>query len=217
MATQSDERGSKHWDSIAQRWHLYSSPLRPGAEDVETFLRVIRSHAPEPGDAPRQGLILGVTPEIATMAWPGRTMVTGADRSQEMIEQVWPGDRPGLRQALCVDWFELPKPARAYDLVLADGSFNTLGYPAELRRLLAALAGLAAERALLITRTFTRPTKRESLASLEEAARAGEAGGFNAFRFRLAMALQSTPEAGVSLDEIWRLWQRLDCEIEDLS
>ncbi|HXQ40934.1 MAG TPA: hypothetical protein VN821_06695, partial [Candidatus Udaeobacter sp.] len=47
--------------------------------------------------------------------------------------------------------------------------------------------------------------------------RAGEAGGFNAFRFRLAMALQSTPEAGVSLDEIWRLWQRLDCEIEDLS
>jgi len=217
MATQSDERGSKHWDSIAQRWHLYSSPLRPGAEDVETFLRVIRSHAPEPGDAPRQGLILGVTPEIATMAWPGRTMVTGADRSQEMIEQVWPGDRPGLRQALCVDWFELPKPARAYDLVLADGSFNTLGYPAELRRLLAALAGLAAERALLITRTFTRPTERESLASLEEAARAGEAGGFNAFRFRLAMALQSTPEAGVSLDEIWRLWQRLDCEIEDLS
>ena len=217
MATQSGEPGRKHWNTIAQCWHLYSSPLRPGVEDIETFLRVIRRHVPEPVDAPRQALVLGVTPEIVTMPWPGQTMVTGADRSPEMIEHVWPGDRPGLRQALCVDWFNLPEPARAYEVVMADGSFNTLGYPAELRRLLAMLAGLTAQRALLITRTFTRPNERESLASLEEAARAGEAGGFHAFKFRLAMALQPAPEAGVSLDEIWRLWHRLDGEIENLS
>jgi SAM-dependent methyltransferase len=213
----SEERGRKHWNSVAQCWHLYSSPLRPCAEDLAAFSDFISAYGLAPPDGSHAALILGVTPEIATMRWPAPTFVTGADGSQEMIERVWPGDRPGLRRAICVDWFELLDPPRDYDLVLADGSLNTLGFPDDLRRLLARLCDIVQSGALFITRTFTRPTERESITTLEEVARAGVAGSFHAFKFRLAMALQQAPQEGVRLDEIWRLWRRLDNEIDGLS
>jgi len=211
------ESGRKHWNSVAQCWHLYSSPLRPCAEDLAVFSDFIRIHGLPSPDGARAALILGVTPEIATMPWPAKTFVTGADRSQEMIERVWPGDQPGIRRAVRAEWFELPAPPRNYDLVLADGSFNTLGFPDDLRRLLAGLRNIVQPGALLINRTFTRPTERESIAGLEEVARVGAAGSFHAFKFRLAMALQRTSREGVSLDEIWRLWWRLDNDIDGLS
>ena len=151
------------------------------------------------------------------MPLPQDTTVTAADRSPEMIRELWPGDASGLRQALCVDWFELPAPARNYDLVLADGSFNILGFPGDLGRLLAGLAGVVAPGALLLARTFTRPPRAERMADLETAARAGEAGSFHAFKFRLAMAQQPTAELGVSMDDIWRLWRRLEDRIDGLS
>jgi SAM-dependent methyltransferase len=213
----SEEPGRKHWNSVAARWHLYASPLRPCAEDLSTFGDFIRAHGPAPSNGSPAALILGVTPEIATMWWPTGTFVTGVDRSQEMIDRAWPGDRPGVRRAICADWFALPDPARSYDLVLADGSFNLLGYPDEMRRLIARLRGTAQPGALLVTRTFTRPAACEGLAALDEAARAGAAGGFHAFKFRLAMALQSTPGEGVSLDDIWRLWQQMKDAIPGLS
>ena len=211
------ERGRKHWNSIAQCWHLYSSPLRPCGEDLAVFRELVDAHGPAPLDGGRAALILGVTPEIATMAWPAGTVVTGFDRSPEMIEHVWPGDQPGRRQAICANWFDLPRPAKDYDLVFADGSVNTIGFPGDLQRLLAHLTRIVRPGALLVTRTFTRPFRKEQIAELEQAARAGRAGSFHAFKFRLAMALQERAEDGVSLHDIWALWQHLDSEIEGLS
>jgi hypothetical protein len=209
------ERGRLHWNSVAQAWHLYASPLRPCAEDLAAFRRFAEAYSPAP--SPSAALILGVTPEIATMAWPPGTVVTGADRSAEMVRHVWPGDLPGIRQAQCVDWFSLPAPQRPYDLVIGDGSINTLGFPGELRRLLATLRKLARPGALLILRSFARPPVPESLNALAEAASAGAAGSFHAFKFRLAMALQSCPEEGVALDAIWQLWRKLEIGIEGLA
>jgi len=210
---QADEAGRAHWDSNAAIWRHYSSPLRPCDEDVATFRRFIARHARQA----REVLLLGVTPEIATMPLPQDATLTAADRSPEMIRKHWPGDASETRQALCVDWFELPAPPRKYDLVLADGSFNVLGYPRDLRRLLAGLAGLVAPQALLLARTFTRPLQAERMADLETAARAGEAGSFHAFKFRLAMAHQPSAEMGMSMDDIWRLWRRLEDRIDGLS
>jgi len=210
---QANEEGRAHWDLNAANWRYYSSPLRPCAEDLAIFQRFIASQGPQA----REALLLGVTPELAAMPLPRDATLTAADRSPGMIRELWSGDVPGLRQALCVDWLELPPPPRKYDLILADGSFNVLGHPGGLHRLLAGLAGVVAPQALLLARTFTRPLQAERLADLEAAARAGEAGSFHAFKFRLAMAHQQTAELGVSLDDIWRLWRRLDDKIDGLS
>ena len=214
--TLADERGRKHWNSVAECWHLYTSPLRPCAEDLAAYLRLIYAHTPAPVGRSSAALILGVTPEIATMSWPAGMTVTGADRSREMIELVWPGDREGHRRAVCADWFGLPEPPEPYDLVLADGSFNTIGYPDDLLRLVERLRAIVRPGALLVSRTFVRPPERESVAGLAEIAKSGAAGGFHAFKFRLAMALQPNPEEGVGLDQIWRQWQWLDGEIDTL-
>ena len=211
------EKGRKHWDSVAQCWHLYASPLRPCAADQATFRQLIDAHGPAPLDGTRAAIIFGVTPEIATMDWPGDTIVTGFDRAPEMIEHVWPGNVPGRRQAICADWFNLPRPARPYDLAFADGSVTVIGFPGDLQRLIAHLKEMARPDALLVTRTFTRPLRAETIAELEEVARAGRAGTFHAFKFRLAMSLQERTEDGISLHDIWALWHRLDSEIEGLS
>jgi hypothetical protein len=212
-----DERGRTHWNSTARSWDLYTSPLRPCGEDVATFLRFINTYSDTPPDGATAALILGVTPEIATMSWPAPTLVTGVDKAQEMVKVVWPGDVPGLRHAVCDDWFVLPPPVRPYDVVIGDGSMNALRYPGEMRRLLARLRMLARPGALLILRSFARPAIPESIAALFHAAQTAAAGSFHAFKFRLAMALQARPEEGVTLDEVWQFWRRLESEVEGLS
>jgi hypothetical protein len=211
-----DERGLAHWNSRAQSWDLFSSPLRPCGEDVTTFLRFINAYSDIPPDAASTALILGVTPEIATMSWPARTVVTAVDKAREMVKSVWPGDVPGLRHVLCDDWFALPRPGRPYDVVIGDGSINTMRYPEEMRRLLAKLRMLARPGALLILRSFVRPTIPESMAALFQAAQSASAGSFHAFKFRLAMALQPRPEDGVAMNELWQLWHRLEFDVEGL-
>ena len=211
------ESADRHWDSVAPSWDFYSSPARPCDEDVATFLRFAATYSDTPAIATNAVLMLGVTPEIATMAWPAGTVVTGVDKSEAMVNRVWPGDIPGVRHARCDDWFALPPPLRPYDLVIGDGSINTLRYPGELRRLLARLRSLARPGALLILRSFVRPPTPESVATLVEAAQDHGIGNFHAFKFRLTMALQSSPEEGVPVNEVWQAWRRLELAVERLS
>lgn len=212
-----NEQADTHWDSVASSWNVYSSPARPCGEDLAAYLRFATTYSDTPPDATKAVLMLGVTPEIATMAWPAGTVVTGVDKSEGMVNGVWPGDIPGVRHAWCDDWFALRQPERPYDLVIGDGSINMLRYPGELRRLLEKLRSLARPGALVILRSFVRPTMPESVAALVEAAQDGGIASFYAFKFRLTMALQSSPEEGVPLDEVWQAWRRLDPVAEQLS
>ena len=215
--SRADERGRTHWNSVARSWDLYSSPLRPCGEDLATFLRFAKAYSQIPPHASGTVLVLGVTPEIATMPWPEETDITAVDRSQEMIDAVWPGDITGVRRAYCEDWFLLRRPERPYDIVIGDGIINTLGYPGEMRGLLARLRALARPGALVILRSFARPDIPETVAALIEAAQAGGAGNFHSFKFCLAMALQSSPEEGVPLDSVWRSWCRIETAVEGLA
>ena len=212
----SDEAGRKHWNSVAQSWNLYSSPLRPCGEDQVAFLHLANAYSTTTPGAPIAVLILGVTPEIATMAWPAGTVVTGVDKAPEMIKCAWPGDVSGTRHAHCCDWFALPRPGNPYDIAIGDGSFNTLSYPGEMRRLLVKLRTLARPGALLILRSFVRSSAAESFSDLLAAAQSGQARNFHAFKIRLAMALQASPEEGIQLNEAWQSWCRLEQAIEGL-
>ena len=210
------KNAESNWDAIAPSWDSYSSPARPCNEDLGAYLRFAATYSDTPPAATIAALMLGVTPEIATMAWPAGTVVTGVDKSEGMVNRVWPGDIPGVRQARCDDWFALLPPERPYDLVTGDGSINTLRYPGELRRLLVQLRSLARPGALLILRSFVRPLTTESVAALVAVAQAGGVGNFHAFKFRLTMALQSSPDEGVPLDEVWQAWRRLELAGERL-
>jgi SAM-dependent methyltransferase len=151
-----------------------------------------------------RALVLGVTPEIARLAWPEGTDLLAVDRSEAMIRLVWPGfPRPGLG-ALQSEWLDLDLPAGSRDLVLGDGCFNLLRYPDAHAALLRTVRALLSPRGRFAFRTFVRPEASETPAEVYRAALAGEIAGFHAFKLRLLMAHQRDPRAGVPVREVWR-------------
>ncbi len=113
---------------------MLGPPLRPSPEDVATIERVAR-------DANAQrALILGVTPEVATCAWPEGARLTAVDVSEEMIARVWPATAVshGAR-AIRGDWRALPLEDASVDAVTVGAAFHWFderAARAEIRRVL---------------------------------------------------------------------------------
>ena len=193
-----------YWIRPAQSWALRASPLRPAPEDVEIYEREFRRWHEATRPVPLHALLLGVTPEIATMSWPAGTRLLAVDRSQAMIRGVWPGAALG-HMAVCSAWAALPLPDRTQDLLIGDGSFSALtadAYTAMMQN----LRRVIRPQGLVLMRFFTRPDRPEAPASAFADLRAGRIGSFHAFKWRLAMALHGSLDAGVRLADIWSAW-----------
>ncbi|MCC7484165.1 MAG: methyltransferase domain-containing protein [Burkholderiales bacterium] len=193
-----------NWTRPAKSWALRASPLRPAAEDIAVYRREIRSWhgAVAPGGV--AALLLGVTPEIATMDWPAGTRLTAVDVSRAMIGGVWPGASRG-QAAVCARWAKLPFPDGSHQVAIGDGCYSVLtadAYEATTRSLRRVLR----PDGLLVLRWFTRPERPEAPARVFADLAAGRIGSFHAFKWRLAMALHDTLAAGVRLSDIWEVW-----------
>ena len=168
-----------HWPIHARRWALVGPPLRPAPDDVARFAaEVARWQAP-------RALLLGVTPELATMRWPDGAAVVAVDRSQAMIDAIYPG--PG---AVRGDWSALPIAGGAIDVAIGDGCLTNLGFPDGYRAFAAELRRVLAEGGALVLRVFAAPDPPESLAEVAAALAAGRVASFHALKWRVAMAIQ---------------------------
>jgi hypothetical protein len=90
--------------------------------------------------------------------------------------------------------------------VIGDGCFSALkgdAYGAMSR----SLRRVVRRGGLVLMRFFTRPDASESPASVLADLRAGRIGSFHAFKWRLAMALHGSLDAGVRLGDIWDTWR----------
>lgn len=205
------------FSSHARAWNRLGPPLRPAPEDVRVAERYVEATPARPG-SPFRALILGVTPELACMRWPENTELVAVDRSRVMIDAVWPAGRlPCRGHALCADWSEVPLESGSIDAVLGDGSFTLLAWPDAQRGVLRELRRLIAERGRLVLRVFVLPERREDVAAVLRDLDGGRIGSFHVFRWRLAMSLQRELERGVSLRDVWQLWQRLDLDRDALA
>jgi SAM-dependent methyltransferase len=193
------ESRPRHWDAYAARWQLIGPPLRPAATDIEYLRTSVARFSP----APKAALLLGVTPEIAEMAWPPGCQLVAADRSEGMVRAVWPGDT-ARRRAVVEDWFALEVPEAPFDVVVGDGVFTLLEFPTGYVRLARALGGLVRPGGLLSLRLFCRVAPSEALELVLGDAFAGRVGNFNVFKWRLAMALQGDTTRGVRLADVYR-------------
>lgn len=194
---------SGHWNAYAARWALIGEPLRPGPSDLAQLERRVRQAL---GTAPTiSALLLGVTPELATLRWPESLRLLAVDKSEGMVRAVWPGDN-GWRRALVGDWvtFEAEQP---FDLVLGDGVFTLFDYPSGYRQLARALARLTRPGGMLDLRLFCRPERVESLDAVLTALESGQIGSFHAFKWRFAMALQGDTTRGVRLADVWQTFR----------
>ncbi len=172
------------WRSHSRQWALVGPPLRPSPFDVA----VVHDVAGGFGRPPRV-LLLGVTPEVACLAWPVGTRLRAVDRSVEMIGEVWP--RHGLPEGAVAevgDWEALPMD-RGADLVVADGAFICLPWPLGAAGLLARVAGALAPDGRAVLRFFVRPDRSEPIDQVADDLWMGRLAGFNTFKLRLLAAV----------------------------
>lgn len=190
------------WPAVARDWRHIGSPLRPAPEDAAAFGKVLSTWTgAHPGIAPR-GLILGVTPELFALDWPDRSLLRAADRTQAMIDHIWPGAPDA---AMRTDWREIDLPDGAVDVVMCDGGLHLLDYPLGQAALALRLARIVAHDGFVAFRLFVPPPRRETAESVISALDAGEIRDLNCLKLRLGMAVQEGSEQGVALADVWRL------------
>ena len=163
-------------------------PLRVNPEVVSAYEAAIGAHAD-------RALMLGVTRELADVA----SDLVAVDGSAARVANVWPGDTD-RRRAMVGDWFNLAFRERCFGAALGDGGLNIHEFPGRPVRILEELSRVLKPGATVALRIFARPERCETLASVREAALAGRIENFQAFKWRLAMALVaagSDPNIGV--------------------
>ena len=207
---------SELWSRFAESWQFSGSPLRPGAEDIRVMCQAVNGWVIAHPAAPPRCLVLGVTPEFATMDWPEKTRLTAVDRNPAMIEKVWPGyPRPG-EGAVCGDWFNLPLLDASVDIVLADGCF-TLINSLQSGELMHSVKRVLCNEGIMVFRCFARPQVKERPEAVMQDLLAGRIGSFHAFRWRLNMSLYDEDKKGVHLGGIWDYWHKTGLDNEGLA
>lgn len=164
------------WSEFHKRWFKLQPPQRVTDEVAARFAAAVARHDDHV-------LLLGVTPQLAGI---GRKL-TAADRSENMIASVWPGD-DARRQVVKTDWRDMTFAGRPFSAVIGDGSFNCLDYPNDYRTVLARLGNALSAGAQFAVRFFMTPAHCESLDALAQKTRSGDVESVHALKWRLAMA-----------------------------
>ncbi|MFT4562060.1 MAG: hypothetical protein ACI9BW_001803 [Gammaproteobacteria bacterium] len=192
------------WENQARQWERVGSPLRPSAEDHKFMTAVINDVDSRIGKP--HALLLGVTPEMATLPWPQGSELLAVDCSQSMIDTVWPGfPRPG-EGVLRANWLNLPLQQRSRNLVLSDGPFGVLCGPSEYEGLLHNIRRILMPGGLFTFRVFLQAEVKEEPDAVYRAVMDGEINGFHTFKLRLLMAHQPDDQSGVRVGDVWSSW-----------
>jgi hypothetical protein len=210
----SSSNSDKHWRTVSQEWKHFGSPLRPCDEDIRHMEQIVAEKF-----ADRNGIVAqlcGVTPEIAGMEWPTDTYVVAIEQSQEMIRDIWPGDLEYKRVAIHGNWLNASLNINNNDIVIGDGCFISVAYPDGYRDLAKTLSSSLKENGIFIMRFFTQIDEQESSDHVFSELLAGKIHSFHAFKWRLAMSLQSSSQEGIRLHDIYSAWQRAEIDQERL-
>jgi hypothetical protein len=195
-----------YWNRIVSDWSLVAPPLRPCAEDTAVMERIVRDRHRDSAHCPLRAGVLGVTPEIVGMNWPEQTRITAFDKEPAVIGSLWPKAGIPHAAAICCNWLSLPIADAALDVVAGDGPLTQLSFPDECRSVARELARVVAPGGILVLRLFVPPPECESVDDVFEALWNGRIANFNAFRWRLLMSLQESPETGVCVGAAWEVW-----------
>ncbi|MFO0990546.1 MAG: methyltransferase type 11 [Hyphomicrobiales bacterium] len=196
---------SNHWQTYHRRWSGLEAPLRPNAEIRASIVDLV-------GDKSRRILLLGVTPELGLSF----ENVVALDKSATMIANIWPGDS-ATRRAIEADWLEFDGSLGKFTAVIGDGSFNTLTYPDEVRRVLLSVREYLEPGGRFVCRLYARPDQPWSWDELVAEAEAPAKTNFHAFKWKLAMRIAGDIGASVPVIHILEHFERLFPDREKLA
>jgi hypothetical protein len=162
-------------------------------------------------------LLMGVTPELCSLPRGKRSRVIAAELSADMIRAVWPGRLRPRDEVLCADWRRIPLRSGSIDVALSDGSLTNLPFPSGYAEVCAELRRVLGVEGRWVARCFVQASRPEAVQDVLADLADGRAGGFHAFKWRLAMALQPNAEAGVVLAEVWKALHETEHDFEALA
>jgi len=204
------------WKHHAAHWQQVGSPLRPTEEDREIILTLslpALSHSRNTSEV----IVLGVTPELVQLNWPGNIRLQAFDHSAEMIASVW---RPHFRNPSSVQqvrWQSMPLEDESVDLVIGDGCVTVLPCADDCRAVFAEASRVLKPTGLLVMRCFIRPERAESAEDVVTALYNGMIGSFHALKWRVAMAINPDGEFSVAVAGIHALFERLFPDRDQLA
>jgi SAM-dependent methyltransferase len=186
------------WEQQARQWAQLKPPLRPSDEDIAVAQRVVDDWGLVHRRAPR-ALVLGATPELASLRWPEASHVVAVDLSSVMLRHVWlPAPwAPGRRGAIRGQWLQLPYPRQSVDLILGHGSFSLVRH-ADASALAGSIHQVMRSDGRLVLRAYVRPSPHVPPEQVWHEMTAGRIRGFTEFKLRLLMALQRDGEVRVA-------------------
>lgn len=125
----------------------------PNQAEVAAYARLL---------PPRRGtaVVLGMTPELRTLALSAFDAVVAVDRSAAAVElyRSWVGDPDGRERVVVADWADLGDVvAGPVDAVLGDGVIGNVGSIEAAERLLAVVRGVLAPGGAFVTRSAVVP------------------------------------------------------------
>lgn len=187
------------WDDVNNSWDLWSSPLRPCADDIALISNAvnIRHGYKEQITA----LILGSTPEFTKLSLECDCNYFAVDKSRSMLKSVWNGKRS---QAICSDWQSIPWIDETFDLILCDGGLQLLKFPDTTVSVITEVERLLKEQGLFICRNFAKRVSQEDPFEIIEDLFANTINDTNELKLRIWPSLQQSVEQGVILDDVWK-------------
>lgn len=209
--------GGDHWRRHAQQWDSVGPPLRPDRDDVAVAQRLVHRARRMAGGGSLRIALLGVTPELAGMAWPQGSRLLPVDRSVEMIRGILPRRAAVPMMPVCAGWLQLPLGDDSLDCVVGDGCFTVLEHVEAHRRLCRELCRVLRPGGCFVIRLFVQSPERESPAAVFDELAAGTIGSFHVFKWRLAMALHDNLDEGIPVRDIWRRWSQAGVAAEGLA
>jgi SAM-dependent methyltransferase len=196
----------KRWDETASAWSQFEPPFLPSAEDSAVIARVAAELA-----GPFRTLnavMLGVTPQTATLDWPTNVRLTAFDNSAAMIAELWPASgTPANAQAVLADWTRLPPETGTVDLVAGDHSLGVLAWPEGVEKVLAEVRRILRPDGRFVLRTFLRPGQREDLEAIVADLEAGRIRSAGNARARFAAWRHDRGTEGISVQDLKDLFK----------
>jgi SAM-dependent methyltransferase len=189
-----------------------SAPLRPVEEDLSICndLIAMMHQSRDRLDA----LILGVTPEYFHLNWPENTSLSAIDKTPEMVENVWPGERA---QVTLGSWEELPFSSASKNLVLCDGGLHLLSHPHKMQQLVRKINDIIDLDGYLLLRLFLPSASESTPEEVLEDLTSGKIPSLNHLKMKLASSLQKNVTEGVQLADIWDTLHSIENDQEKLA
>lgn len=190
------------WEIVSKNWDRITPPFRPHEQDVKFISKVLSGE--NVAYKSNRLLLLGVTPELATLEIPEDSKMIAVDNNEAMIKNVWPELNDPRKEVKFGDWLDMSFDHKSFDIIMGDGVFAPLRYPKQARKLLQNVRNLLHSEGLFIFRIFLNNEEPENPENVIDAVLSGDIKSVWPFKFRLMRSVQSETVQGAKMDNVWK-------------